>query len=288
MGPLEDTQTREDADDDSHQRLHIVIRGNHRGTQNLLGLDNQNIADEGAKENHIGRLQEGLRGQWVADNRQRMGTSQRQEDDGGPEEHPLVDGEDAVLADELVEQRQVEGVGELRPKTTQVATNITHLVAGMRHRGEDEHEGTTTAQHDAQHLLTGNWLLQDECRQQHGEDRHRRGDDAGIDGRRERQTDGVATLVAHDAEDGCAGEGEHMLQGHMLALDEQRGRPEQQGSTSHTDEHHRRAIETVGHSILAQRGHQTPDGTGGKHRQMGIERLSATGIIIHSDNFFNF
>ena len=274
MCPLHHADARQDAHRDGHDGLHVVVDRHHRGAQHLLGLDDEEVAYVGAEEYHIARLQYRSEGQRLAELGIGVGSQQGREEDGCPEEHPFVDGNDAVLPDELVEQRQIESVGELRAQAHQVAADVAHLVAGMGCRRQDEHQRTAASQQHTQHLLARERLLQDERCQNHGEDRHRGGDDARVDGRGVGESHDVAALVEDDAEDGSAGEDEDVLQRHVLALDKQRGQPEQRSTADHTDEYHRRTVEPIGHRILAQRGHQTPDGAGGKHRQMGYKWLS--------------
>ena len=52
---------------------------------------------------------------------------ERPYNDGCPEEHPLVDGEERILRQQVLEERQVEGEGKLSRHTEQVAPDVSHL-----------------------------------------------------------------------------------------------------------------------------------------------------------------
>ena len=60
-----------------------------------------------------------------------------------------------------------------------------------------EQQGAQTATHDAAYFLPRNGFVQDDGRQQHGDDGRRGGDDTGIDRRGERQPHRKAALVEH-------------------------------------------------------------------------------------------
>jgi hypothetical protein len=123
-------------------------------------------------------------------------------------------------------------------------------------------------------------LTEDEEREHHGEDGHGGGDDAGIDGRGEAQSYGVETLVTHDAQYGRPGKEQDVAHRHMLSLGKERGHPEQQGGTCHTERHQRDAVDAMCHGILAQGCHEPPDGLGREHAGMGHQWF----IVVHIGN----
>ena len=57
MGPRQHAETRQHADDDGDDGLHVVVDSDDGGPENLLCLDNQDVTDERAEDDHIGRLQ---------------------------------------------------------------------------------------------------------------------------------------------------------------------------------------------------------------------------------------
>ena len=92
--------------------------------------------------------------------------------DGGPEEHPLVDGEERILRQQVLEERQVEGEGKLRRHTEQVAPDVSHLGIASRSTRHDDDDGTCASHQYTERLLPGDRLLQYQEGENHGEDRH--------------------------------------------------------------------------------------------------------------------
>jgi len=54
--------------------------------------------------------------------------------------------------------------------------------------------------------------------------------------------------------------------------------PEEQTAAHHTEGDHVDTVDAVGHGILAQRGHQSPEGAGHEHAKMGYEGA----VLFHS------
>ena len=52
MGRLEDAKAGQDAYYDRYKRLDIVVHTDHRGTQYLLGLHGENVAEKGADHDY--------------------------------------------------------------------------------------------------------------------------------------------------------------------------------------------------------------------------------------------
>ena len=206
-----------------------------------------------------------------------MAEGERQQDERSPREHILVDGEHVVAPDERIEQRQVEGKRELREQTQQVAANVAHLAVGMSRRGQDQHQRAAASHQHAQRLLARDGLLQNQCRQDHGEDRHRRRHDGGIDGRRDAESQRIAALVAHQSEHRSPDEHQLVAPRHMLLGGDEACQQKQQTGPHHAERHHRDAVEAMRHGVLAHRSHQAPSGAGPKHTQMRYERF----IFLH-------
>ena len=77
MGPLQDAEARCHADGHGHDGLHVVVGGHHRWAQDLLRVDDEDIADERAEDDDIGRFEQGAERQWLADHRQRVRSCER-------------------------------------------------------------------------------------------------------------------------------------------------------------------------------------------------------------------
>ena len=114
--------------------------------------------------------------------------------------HLFVDCEHIILPDNRVVECQIEGEGELRAKAHQISANVADLRASRVRTAEDEDERATATDCHAQCLLPCDRLLENEEGEYHGKDRHRCGDNAGIDRRGDAQPDVVQSLVKHDAE----------------------------------------------------------------------------------------
>ena len=97
---------------------------------------------------------------------------ERPYNDGGPEEHPLVDGKERILRQQVLEERQVEGEGKLSRHTEQVAPDVSHLGIASRGTCHDDDDGTSTSHQYTERLLPGDRLLQYQEGENHGEDRH--------------------------------------------------------------------------------------------------------------------
>ena len=111
-------------------------------------------------------------------------------------------------------------------------------------------------------LLPGDRLLQYQEGENHGEDRHRGGHNAGIARRGHVQTDGVRTLVEHEGEEPGSSKLEDVFYWKMLFLGEERGEPEEEGTTQYTEAHQVDAVDAVKHGILAYGSHQSPECAG--------------------------
>ena len=206
---------------------------------------------------------------------------ERPYNDGCPEEHPLVDGEERILRQQVLEERQVEGEGKLSRHTEQVAPDVSHLGIASRSTCHDDDDGTSTSHQYTERLLPGDRLLQYQEGENHGEDRHRGGHDAGIARRGHVQTDGVRTLVEHEGKESCSSKLEDVFYWNMLFLGEERGEPEENGATQYAEAHQVDAVDAVKHGILAYGSHQSPECTGTEEAQVGDKRS----FVIHFSLF---
>ena len=207
-----------------------------------------------------------------------MTGSERQDEKRGPRKHPFVDCEHIILPDNRVVECQIEGEGELGAKAHQISANVADLRASRVRTAEDEDERATATDCHAQCLLPRDRFLENEEGEYHGKDRHRCGDNAGIDRRGDAQPDVVQSLVKHDAEQSRLRQLHNVAHGNMLARTYQRGHPKEQSSPHHTKRHHRDAVKTTVHRRLADRSHQPPDGLCGKHTQMCLQGHT---VILH-------
>ena len=137
-----------------------------------------------------------------------------------PEKHPLVDGEERILRQQVLEERQVEGERKLRRHTEQVTPDVSHFGIACCGTCRDDDDSTSTSHQHAERLLPGDRLLQYQEGENHGEDRHRGGHNAGIARRGHVQTDGVRTLVEHEGEEPGSSKLENVFYWNMLFLGE--------------------------------------------------------------------
>ena len=152
----------------------------------------------------------------------------------------------------------------------QVATYVAHLGVAGRHARQDEDDGACATNGHTARLLPCDGFAEDEKREHHGEDGHRGGDDAGVDGRGDAQADGEQTLVENHSQQGRATKQQHVAHGNMLAFGKLRSHPEQQGGTHHAKTNHRQTVDAVVHGVFAHWRHQSPHGLSGKHAEVGL------------------
>ena len=283
MRGLQDADAHQQRGSHGNNGLHVVVDRDDGRAQRALSDHGQDIAEERSDAHDVGHLPPRLGRYGLGQHLRHMAERERQQHQRCPREHVLVDGEHVVPTDERIEQRQVQREGELGKEAEEVAPDVAHLVAGVSGRGQDEDERSAATHQHARRLLPRDGLLQDNGCQQHGEDGHRRGDDARIDGRRDAQSDGVATLVAHQSEESGTDEHQLVAQRNVLLGRKQRGQPEQQTGTHHAEGDHGDAVEAVRHGILAHRSHQSPSGTGSEHAQMGYQCF----VVFHH-SIFNY
>ena len=194
-----------------------------------------------------------------------------------PEEHPLVDGEERIFRQQVLEERQVEGERKLRRHTEQVSPDVSHFGIACCGTCRDDDDSTSTSHQHAERLLPGDRLLQYQEGENHGEDRHRGGHNAGIARRGHVQTDGVRTLVEYEGEEPGSSKLEDVFYWNMLFLGEERGEPEEEGTTQYTEAHQVDAVDAVKHGILAYGSHQSPECAGTEEAQVGDKRS----FVIH-------
>ena len=150
-----------------------------------------------------------------------MAYGERRDEDGRPREHPFVDRIDVVLSDERIEKSEIEGEGELGTEAHHVSYDVAHLsVAGLC-AGENENDGSRESDGYAAAFHPRDGLSKNEEGEDHREDRHGGGDDAGIDGRCVANAHGEETLVADDSQEGCRGKLEDVAPGDGRRLDEE-------------------------------------------------------------------
>ena len=154
-----------------------------------------------------------------------------QDHERGPQEHPLIDREDAVALDKWIEETQIERVGELCSETQQVACEVAFLVTQGVGTGSHQDQCTHTADKDTAYLHASELLFEDDGRENHRKDRHRGGDDTCIDRRGEAEAYGVAALVEAETEQACSGKAQFVTHRNMLFLDKERGEPKENGSS---------------------------------------------------------
>ena len=100
----------------------------------------------------------------------------------------------------------------------EVATQVAHLCIVGSGTRENEQQRTTETHQNASRLFACNRLLQNQGRQNHGEDGHRSGHDARIDGRCDAEPDGVTTLIEHKTEKACQAQMQYIFHWRMLLL----------------------------------------------------------------------
>ena len=243
----------------------------------MLPYHHQDVADVCAEDDYEARLEpRACRDGCIIDGRH-VAEGERQYHYGGVGEHPLVDRDNGIAAHQRTEQGQVKRERELRAEAEQVAADVAHLRVGRRRTRHNEYHGPGAAYGHASRLLGGDRLLKYEESQYHGEDGHRGGHYAGVDGRSDAQPYGVAALVGHQAEHGGPYQHEQVFLRHVLLRRKQRRKPEQHRSASHAEGNHVDAGKAVGHGILAQRRHQSPKRASAKQAQVCYQRA----ISIH-------
>lgn len=245
----------------------------------MLSDHGENISQIRATEHYIEGFEAALHRYTLTDGLNDMWCGEWQDEDGSPQEHPLIDREDRVALDEWIEETQIKRVGELRSEAEQVASEVAFLVTESVGTGLYQDQSSYTADEDTAYLHTGELLLEDDGREDHRKDRHRGGHDAGIDRRSEAEADGVAALVEAEAEHASSSKAQLVAHRHMLFLDKERGEPEEDSSTQDAEGHHRNAIEAVGHGVFAERSHQTPECTRTCHGQVRYDQSFS--FLIH-------
>ena len=94
---LEYGETYDDTHRDRYQRLHIVIYTHHGRAQSLLTNHHADVAQEGAEEDDVARFPPGAHRNMGKVDAHHVTDGERPYNDGCPEEHPLVDGEERIL-----------------------------------------------------------------------------------------------------------------------------------------------------------------------------------------------
>ena len=217
---LEYGETHDNTHGNRYQRLHIIIYTYHGRAQRLLTNHHADVTQEGAEEDDVARFPPGAHRNMGKVDAHHVADGERPYQDRCPEEHPLVDGEERILRQQVLEERQVEGEGKLRRHTEQVAPDVSHLGIASRSTRHDDDDGTCASHQYTECLLPGDRLLQYQEGENHGEDRHRGGHDAGIARRGHVQTDGVRTLVEHEGEESGSSKLEDVFYWNMLFLGE--------------------------------------------------------------------
>ena len=138
---LEYGETYDDTHCDRYQRLHIVIYTHHGRAQSLLTNHHADVAQIRAEENYVARFPPGAHRNIGKVDAHHVTDGERPYNDGGPEEHPLVDGEERILRQQVLEERQVESEGKLRRHTEQVAPDVSHLGIASRGTCHDDDDG---------------------------------------------------------------------------------------------------------------------------------------------------
>ncbi len=272
-------QAQDERHGDRDGWLYVVVDADNGRTQGMLCNHCEDVTEVRATEDHVEGLHPRLHRYTQAYGLDDVVSGEWQDHERGPQEHPLIDREDAVTLDERIEQTQVERVGELSSETQQVASEVAFLVAQGVGTGSHQDQCTYTADEDTAYLHAGELLLEDDGREDHRKDRHRGGDDAGIDRRGEAEADGVAALVEAETEQASSSKAQFIAHRHMLFLDKERGEPEKDGTTQDAEGHHRNAIEAVGHGVLAKRSHQAPECTRTCHGQVRYDQSFS--FLIH-------
>ena len=116
--------------------------------------------------------------------------------------------------------------------------------------------------------------MQQDRRQDEGEDGHGRQLDGGIDGRSEAQAHDVATLSQRKAEKARTGNLEEITTLNALLRHNNRPQPEEQCCPNDPERHQLRSRDaTVGEHVLTERRHQPEQHHGQQHRAMCLQVL---------------
>ena len=94
----------------------------------------------------------------------------------------------------------------------------------------DEEQCATAAEGDPKSLLACDGLFENQCREDEGEDGHRRGHDTRIHWAGQAESDGEAALIAHESEDCSPDEEELISLLHLLPWCEEGGDPKEDRS----------------------------------------------------------
>ena len=132
MGHLQYTQAHQHTNQYRHDGLYVVIDRYYRRTQRLLAYHGQDVAEKRTDYYHVGGFKPGRCGQRGVECLPCVAEREWQNKAGGPEKHPLVDGENGVTPNEGVEQRKVEGKRELCKEAEQIAPQVAYLVTDVR------------------------------------------------------------------------------------------------------------------------------------------------------------
>ena len=261
LARLEHADAREYAHRNRHERLHIVVYAHHGGAQRVLSYHHQDVAYVCAEEHHEARFEPCACRHSRKVDACHVVERERQDKYRGIGEHPFVHGYHRVALYQLAEERQVERKRQLRAEAEQVAADVAHLGACRSRTRNYQYHGARASEHHAQGLLARYGFFKYYCCQNHREDRHRRRDDARVDGRCYAQAYRVAALVGHKAEYGSSYKHEQVFARNVFLWREQRCQPEQDGSSCYPECHHVYARYAVRHGIFAERSHQTPERT---------------------------
>ena len=117
--------------------------------------------------------------------------------------------------------RQVEGITHLGDEDEQVAAKVRRTACGGRCGARNQQHSPGEAHDDAHRAPWRDALVQQDRRQDKGEDGHRRQLDGGIDGRGEAQAHDVAALGHHKAEDARSHDAQQVATLHVLLGDKE-------------------------------------------------------------------
>lgn len=267
--PREEAHAAGDAHRYRHHGLHIVVDAHHGGAQRALRRLHTQVGDVGAEEHHEARFEPCLEADSLPVGRRGVRAEELREQNRSPREHPLAHGYRTVAFQNAAIGREVERERHLRSHAQQVATYVADArVVGYGGAGY-QNDGTRAAYAHAQCFAPRDGFLQNECCEYHCEDRQRRGYDGGVGRGGDAQTDGEATLVAHESEHAGSAEHEDVLKWHMLVLGEERCYPEEHRSAQGTQIYHIQIVHPAEHRVLADGSHETPDGAGGENGEVG-------------------
>ncbi len=280
LTPSEYAQPCDGTYETSHRGLDVIVYAHHGGTQHLLCANHQDVGEESSEEHHEARLEPGPGAYFGKRNGVEMPERERQDDKAGIGEGPFHNRHDMIALHDVLEESQIDGETALCTHHQQVAEDVAFgFGTSCRRAAQDQYQRSRHAQGNAQHLLRRDGLPQDDGSQYHRDDGHRCGHDAGIGGRCDAESDGIAALVADDAEHGHEEELEQIARRHLLLLlsrhlEHKRSKPEAQTSTHDAKTHHVDAPYAVQHGVLPDGRHQSPDDAGTADAQMRQDNIS--------------